>query len=136
MSSEATNEEIEKNVQEAATRAQATAEDIKEQAGAQADAMLDEADVRREQVASSLDRGGGEMHSRSDIARDLGKQAGEQVAAAGHRVASGVETTAHYVHEHSTRDLARTATKYAQEHPVKAGLGALLTLVVFWQLMK
>jgi hypothetical protein len=70
------------------------------------------------------------------MAKDLGKQAGDQVAMAGHKVASGMESTAQYMHEHSTRDIAKTATKYAQEHPVKTGLGALLTLVVFWRLMK
>ncbi|MGE0058522.1 MAG: hypothetical protein AB7P33_10370 [Dehalococcoidia bacterium] len=136
MSNDTNRDEMKQKAEEMSAKAQATAEDIKEQAGAQADAMLDEADDRREKAAAGLDRGADEMHSRSDMAKDFGKQAGEQVAAAGHKVASGVETTAQYMHEQSTRDLAKTATKYAQEHPVQAGLGALLTLVVFWRLMK
>jgi hypothetical protein len=32
--------------------------------------------------------------------------------------------------------MAKTATAYARQHPMIAGLGALVTLFVFWRLMK
>jgi hypothetical protein len=133
-------DQVKAKAEESKARAEEKAEDIKEQAGSQADAMLDDsekrADAMREDMAGNLDSGAEKMHGRADMAKDIGKQAGEQVAAAGHKVASGMESTAQYMQQHSSRDIAKTATKYAQEHPMKTGLGALLTLFVFWRLMK
>jgi ElaB/YqjD/DUF883 family membrane-anchored ribosome-binding protein len=123
----------ENDVEEKAHEAAEKVDELRDQSGANADAMLDNAiqfgNDRRAESATLLNRSAEELKHRTG-------QASEQLSQAGHKVADRLHSTADYVQEHSTRDMANEARTYAREHPVIAAAGGLIAFIVLLWLLK
>ena len=125
-----TNEnDVDKKTEETADKI----DELRDQSGANADAMLDNAiqfgNDRRAESATLLNRGAEEV-------KHVTGQASEQLTQAGHKVAERLQSTAGYVQEHSTKDMANEAKTYVKEHPVVAAAGGFVALLLLLWLLK